>query len=156
MALHERIRKLTYDDYARLPADRRRHEVIDGEHYVTPAPFTPHQRLVVKLVLRLAGFVEEHGLGEVLTAPHDVVLSIHDIVQPDLLFISNERAGILTEKNTQGAPDLVVEILSESTRRLDEEIKLDLYDRHGVLEYWMVNPLRKAIRVYRRTAEDFR
>jgi Uma2 family endonuclease len=86
----------------------------------------------------------------------DVLLSRYDVVQPDLLFISKERAGIVTEKNVQGAPDLVIEILSESTRRRDEGIKLDLYERAGVLEYWMFNPFHKTAKIYRLTPEGFR
>lgn len=148
MALHDRIRKLTYDDYVLIPADGQRHEIIDGEHYVSAAPFIRHQRLVRKLVQRL-GPVDEQGLGEVFLAPCDLVFSRHDVVQPDLLFISRERLRILTEKNVQGTPDLVIEILSESTRRLDEEIKFDLYERFGVLEYWIFDPARHTARLYR-------
>ena len=156
MAIHDRIRKLTYEDYARIPDDGQRHEIIDGEHYVSPAPTMPHQRISRRLTLRLGGIVEQLGLGEVFYAPCDVVFSKNDIVQPDLLFVSNERTGILTEKNVQGAPDLIVEILSEGTRRLDETVKLDLYDRSGVLEYWIFDTYRKTARVYRRTLRGLR
>ncbi len=156
MAVHDRIRKLTYDDYARIPDDGQRHEIIDGEHYVSPAPSTLHQRISRRLTLRLGGVIEKLGLGEILYAPHDVVFSKHDIVQPDLLFVSKQRAGIITERNTQGTPDLIIEILSESTRRLDETIKLDLYDRYGVPEYWTFDTSRKAARVYRRTLQGLR
>jgi Uma2 family endonuclease len=152
MALHDRIRKLTYDDYVLIPDDGQRHEIIDGEHYVTAAPFLPHQDLVTELVAWLRPFAKRNGLGRVLVAPTDVLLSKHDIVQPDLLFISKEkeRARTANGKRIEGAPDLAIEVLSESTRRLDEEIKLDLYDRAGVLEYWMFNSVRKTVRVYRR------
>lgn len=154
MALHELPRKrLTYEDYVLIPDDGKRHEIIDGEHYVTAAPFVRHQRLVLRLALSLGGHVKEHRLGEVLLAPTDIVLSPHDIVQPDLLFISNERSAIVEEKNIQGAPDLVIEILSESTRRLDQVIKREAYERWGVLEYWMFNPRRKDTDVWERTAE---
>ena len=156
MAIHDRIRKLTYDDYARIPDDGLRHEIIDGEHYVSPAPFRPHQGLSIELGSRLHLFVKQHRLGCVFDAPFDVILSEHDIVQPDLLFISTARAGILTEKNVQGAPDLIVEILSKGTRHLDETVKLDLYDRFGVLEYWMFDTTRQAARVYRRTLRGLR
>ena len=156
MAIHDRIRKLTYDDYARIPDDGQRHEIIDGEHYAVPAPFRPHQGLSIELGSRLHLFVKQHRLGRVFDAPFDVILSEHDIVQPDLLFISTARAGILTKKNVQGAPDLIVEILSEGTRHLDETVKLDLYDRSGVLEYWMFDTTRQAARVYRRTLRGLR
>ena len=156
MAVQDRIRKLTYDDYARIPDDGKRHEIIDGELYVTPSPFRPHQGLSIELGSRLHLFVKSHRLGRVYPAAFDVILSKHDIVQPDLMFISNERAGIVTERNVQGAPDLVIEILSESTRRFDEGIKLHLYECSGVLEYWMFNTSRKITRVYRQTPEGFR
>jgi Uma2 family endonuclease len=149
MALPDRPRKLTYDDYALLPDDGQRYEVIDGELYVTPAPYVPHQRLSLELGTRLHLFVRHHGLGEVLTAPCDVLLSEHDLVQPDLLFISKARAGIVTRKNIQGAPDLLIEILSESTRRKDGVIKRDRYERFGVPEYWIFNQFRKIVMVHR-------
>ena len=97
----------------------------------------------------------EHQLGEVLYAPFDVLLSRYDIAQPDLLFISNERRAILTEANVQGAPDLVIEILSDSTRRLDETLKRDRYELFGVLEYWLVDPVRRVVRFYRRSGVGF-
>jgi Uma2 family endonuclease len=152
MALHDRIRKLTYDDYVLIPDDGQRHEIIDGEHYVLPAPFLPHQDLVTELVAWLRPFARRNELGRVLVAPTDVLLSKHDIVQPDILFISreNEKALTATGKHILGAPDLAIEVLSESTRRLDEDIKLDLYDRAGVREYWMFNPGQGSVRVYRR------
>ena len=93
MALHDPSLKLTYEDYLLIPDDGKRHEIIDGEHYVTATPFLRHQRIVRRLTVRLDGFLREHHLGEVLIAPTDVILSPHDIVQPDLLFISNERAA---------------------------------------------------------------
>jgi Uma2 family endonuclease len=157
MALHDRIRKLTYEDYVRIPDDGRRHEIIDGEHYVTAAPFLPHGDVSIELATQLQFFVRRHRLGRIYHAPCDVLLSEHDIVQPDVLFISNARARILADrKNVKGAPDLVIEILSKSTRRLDQETKLDLYDRYDVLEYWIVDPERQTAQVYRRAAEGLR
>lgn len=154
MALHDRIRKLTYDDYALIPEDGRRHEIIDGEHYVTASPFIPHQDLSFELSGRFWNYLKLHRIGRVLVAPVDVLLSRHDIVQPDLLFISNERAGIAADKkNIKGAPDLLVEILSQSTRRLDEVLKLDLYERSGVLEYWIFDTGRQSVQAYRRSGE---
>jgi Uma2 family endonuclease len=143
-------RKLTYEDYVLIPEDGQRHEILDGEHYVTPAPFIRHQSISSKLHSRLGPFIEKHRLGELLAAPTDVVLSPHDVAQPDLLFVSQERAAILTEANVQGAPDLVIEILSNRTRRRDERLKLERYDRFGVLEYWIVDLERRVVKVYRR------
>jgi Uma2 family endonuclease len=149
-------RKLTYEDYVLIPEDRQRHEILDGEHYVTPAPFVRHQLISSKLHTRLGSFIEERRLGTLLAAPTDVVLSEHDIAQPDLFFISNGRAGILAEENVQGAPDLVIEILSKRTRRRDERLKLELYGRYGVLEYWIADPKSKGVKAYRREAGRLR
>jgi Uma2 family endonuclease len=156
MALHDLRRKLTYEDYLLIPEDGQRHEILDGEHYVTPSPFLRHQRISIRLSSWLFNFVDQHGLGEVFAAPADVVLSPYDIVQPDIFFISNERARIATEKNVQGAPDLVIEILSKSTRRRDEGIKLERYERLGAGEYWMFDPDRRGTKVYRRDGDRLR
>jgi len=150
MALHDLARKLTYEDYVLLPEDGRRHEIIDGEHYVSPAPFLSHQRLAFRLTLSVGGFIETNRLGLFFFAPADVLLSLYDVVQPDLFFISNERAAIAREKNVQGAPDLVIEILSKGTRRLDERIKLEAYERCGVQEYWLFDRFRKGAQIWER------
>lgn len=147
-------RKLTYEDYVLFPEDGQRHEIIDGEHYVSPAPTPKHQRVSMRLSSRLHVFAEENRLGEVLAAPTDVLLSRHDILQPDILFISNQRSRIITEKNIQGAPDLVVEILSESTRKLDEKIKLARYELLGVSETWIVDPLADRVHVFRQDGKS--
>ena len=148
-------RKLTYDDYILFPEDGKRHEVLDGEHYVMPAPALGHQEVLGNLHLKVAPFVREHRLGRVYLAAVDVLLSPHDVAQPDLLFVSNERAGILTEAYVLGAPDLVVEILSNSTRRVDETVKCDLYERCGVREYWLFDGQRRTVRAFRRQGEKF-
>lgn len=142
-------RKLTYQDYLGFPADGLRHELLDGEHYVSSAPSRKHQAASMRLSTRFDAFLERTGLGQVFAAPFEVKLSEHDVVQPDLLFISNERAGILTEENVQGAPDLVVEILSESTRRADRIVKRRQYEHFGVREYWILDPTLRTARVYR-------
>ena len=154
MALHDlRHRKLTYEDYLLIPEDGRRHEILDGEHYVTAAPFLRHQRISIRLSSRLFFFADRHGLGEVLTAPADVVLSLNDVVQPDILFISKARSGIARERSVQGAPDLVIEILSKSTRSRDEGLKRERYELLGVTEYWTVDPETRTAKVYRRRGE---
>jgi Uma2 family endonuclease len=156
MAVRDTIhRKLTYEDYVLIPEDGLRHEVLDGEHYVSPSPKKAHQRASSKLHVRLGSFVEERDLGEIYAAPFDVRFSEHDIAQPDLIFISNERTDILNEDNAKGAPDLVVEILSDSTRRIDEGIKRRLYERAGVFEYWLVDPKRQTVTVFRRVRDGF-
>lgn len=153
MAVRDTTRsKLTYEDYAQIPDDGKRHEILDGVHYVSPAPTVDHQRLGGRLFLKLGTFVNTY-LGEVFYAPTDVVLSPHDIVQPDLLFISTARRSILTKPNVQGAPDLAIEILSDSTRRLDETLKRQRYEQLGVLEYWIVDGRHKAVRTFRRATQ---
>jgi Uma2 family endonuclease len=148
-------RKLTYEDYVLIPEDGQRHEIIDGEHYVSPAPSTRHQSVSIELSSRLHSFVRAQRLGKVLAAPTDVLLSRYDVFQPDLLFISNERAAILTEKNIQGAPDLVIEILSDRTRYLDEDFKHGRYEIFGVREYWIVDPMADRVHVYQAASDSF-
>jgi len=147
--------KFTYEDYLLFPSDGKRHELIDGEHFMTPSPSTKHQRILGNLFLAFGTFLKEHKIGEIFVAPYDVVLSDLDVVEPDLLFVSSGRASIITEKNIQGAPDLVVEILSETTRKTDEIIKRKLYERHGVSEYWIVDPELETVKVYRLTDQAY-
>jgi Uma2 family endonuclease len=148
--------KLTYDDFVLFPDDGMRHELIDGEHYVTPSPNRKHQKVSGNLYLLIASWLEEHPIGQVYYAPFDVVFSTFDVVEPDLLYISNERATeVLTQANVQGAPEIVIEIGSPGTRKRDETIKRRLYERTGVSEYWIVDPEIDVVRVYRRGAEDF-
>ena len=142
--------KLTYRDFLEFPDDGKRHELIDGGHYVTPSPVSRHQRILGNLFFLVRSHLELHHGGDVYLSPLDVVFTIFDIVEPDLIFISNARSGILTHENVQGSPDLVVEILSPSTRRRDEGVKLALYDRSDVLEYWVVDPFAHLIRIYLR------
>jgi Uma2 family endonuclease len=141
--------KFTYQDYLRLPEDRR-YEIIDGELFLTPAPGTYHQRIEMKLLFLLFGHVKEHDLGEVLPAPCDLVLSQTDVVQPDIFFIAKERREIVGEKYVSAAPDLVVEILSESTAKRDRGIKAKMYERFGVPELWIVDPWTKRVEIFRR------
>jgi Uma2 family endonuclease len=148
--------KLTYEDFLLFPDDGKRHELIDGEHYVTPSPNRKHQAILGNLHFLIRLWLESHPVGEVYLSPFDVVFTRFDVVEPDLLFISRERAGsILTEKHVTGAPDLVVEIGSKSTRKRDETIKRHLYERTGVTEYWIVDPELDVVRVYRRREERF-
>ena len=146
--------RLTYDDFLLFPDDGRRHELIDGEHYVTPSPNTRHQRLVGRLFLVLANHVEQHpACGEVFVAPFDIVFTQFDIVEPDVLFVAGDQADIVTDKHVCGAPALVVEILSPGTRRVDEKIKYRLFERTGVREYWLVDPELDLVKVFRRAAD---
>ena len=107
-----------YEDLLAMPDDGNRHELVEGDLLVSPVPNRRHQRIVWNLV-RLFGRLEERGLGQGYVAPFDVVLDWHTVFEPDVLFIRTERLGIVTERNVSGAPDLVVEVLSESTRDVD-------------------------------------
>lgn len=147
--------KFTYEDYLLFPDDGKRHELLDGEHFVTPAPSTKHQRVFRHLLYFLEDHLRQTKAGEVLGAPTDVVLSDFDVVQPDLLFVSAARTSIITEKNVQGAPDLMIEILSETTRKTDEVIKRKLYERQGVSEYWIVDPDLTSVKVYQMTERGY-
>ncbi|MFB3920508.1 MAG: Uma2 family endonuclease [Terriglobia bacterium] len=147
--------RLTYEDYCLLPSDGKRYEIIDGELFVTPSPRRPHQKVVSNLVYYLNEFVKKQGSGEVYPAPFDVVFSRFDVVEPDILYVSRDRSNVLTEKNVQGAPDLVVEVLSESTAEIDRTTKLKLYARYGVLEYWIVDPEACTAEIYRRSGGGF-
>ena len=141
---------LTYEDYLNIPGDDR-YELIDGELILVGSPNRNHQTVDASLGARLYFFVEENALGWIFHAPFDVLLTDHDgsvnVVQPDLIFVSKERENIITPANIQGAPDLLVEILSASTRRLDMTTKLELYARHGVREYWIADPAARTIAV---------
>lgn len=147
--------KWTYEDYLLFPDDGNRHELIDGEHVMTPAPTTRHQRISARLLTVLENFLRQTRLGVVFAAPCDVVLSDVDVVEPDLLVISTSRRGIITEKNIQGAPDLVVEILSDSTRKTDEIIKRKLYEQYDVKEYWILDPDLETVKIYRKDNTTF-
>lgn len=142
--------KLTYDDLLRLPDDGKRHELIDGAHYVTPSPNTSHQQIVGNLYFLLRSYLQEQQRGQVFVAPFDVVLSNLDVVEPDLLYIAKERCAILTPQHVRGAPNLAIEVLSPGTRKTDETRKRKLYERCGVDEYWIVDPEAELIKVYRR------
>ena len=148
MATTERAVKLTYKDYCATPDDKR-YELLNGDLMMVPSPNMRHQRVQAALGTKLTQFIGDHAQGELFFAPCDVVLSDTDIVQPDLLFISREREHTITTKNVQGAPDLVVEILSPSTADKDLGYKHELYGRHGVLEYWVVDPMAETVAIHR-------
>lgn len=142
--------KLTYDDYVQFPEDGLRHELIDGEHYVTPTPIWKHQAIATTLVGIIWSYLKEHPVGRVITAPFDVILSDFDVVEPDVLFLTTERMSqVDTAPWVKGAPSLVVEIGSPSTRKRDATIKRRLYERVGVDEYWIIDPELDTIDVYR-------
>jgi Uma2 family endonuclease len=138
MVTREPKPKLTYEDYAKTP-EGERWELIDGELFMAPSPKEAHQRSQLRIGSRMLTFSEQADLGRVYTE-FDVLLSSTDTVRPDVIFVSNGRLDIITEDNIQGAPDLIVEIRSPSTARRDWTTKRELYARHGVEEYWLVDP----------------
>jgi Uma2 family endonuclease len=144
--------KMTYEDLLLLPEDGLRHEIIDGEHYVNASPLEKHQRVSYNLIVEIGIYLRQYPVGRFYHAPFDVVFSRYDVVEPDLMFISNEHLAIITSRNVQGSPDLLVEILSPSNTRYDEVTKRALYERTGVGEYWIVDPVRDTVRVFRRNA----
>jgi len=119
------------------------------------SPKEIHQFILGQLHLRLGTFIYARNLGKIFVAPFDVVLSNTDVVQPDVIFVSNQRSDIITANNIRGAPDLVVEILSPATAERDKTLKLDLYAQYGVQEYWIVDPDTKSITVLVRGENGF-
>jgi Uma2 family endonuclease len=153
-AIKER-EKATLADFQALPEGPPYHELISGQLVEMPSPTPTHQRIVFQLARRMADFAEEHDLGEVFVVPLDTHLTDEDAYQPDVLFISRERAGIVEER-IEGAPDLVVEVLSPSTGYYDLTAKRRVYAETGAREYWIVDPMEETVEVLTRTeAGDF-
>jgi Uma2 family endonuclease len=149
-------RRLTSDEFfAMFPEeDNVRRELIGGQVFLTPAPLVRHQRLVGRLGLSLGRHLEAHpSQGEVFNVPLDIVMTRFDVVEPDVQVILGYQTGIMTEKNVQGAPGLVIEVLSPSTKKRDLTLKRQLYDREGVREYWLVDPVKNTVTVHRRAAD---
>lgn len=138
--------KFTYEDYCNAPEDKR-YELHDGDLVVVPSPKERHQDAVGTLYYFLRVFVLGNSLGRVYIAPFDIVFTNTDVVQPDVIFVSNERLDVITPDNIQGAPDLVIEVLSPSTAHRDRTFKRALYARHGVREFWMVDTDANTIEV---------
>lgn len=150
------VHKLTVNElWALFPDETHvRHELIDGVHFVTPTPITRHQVLVSRLWYELESYLRANpAIGQVFGVPLDCVLSAYDVVEPDIILITHDQLSILTEKNVQGAPALVVEVLSPSTRKRDVGIKRQLFDRAGVREYWIVDGRLNRIEIHRRNAD---
>ncbi len=137
----------TYEDYLRL-TDEKRYEVIDGKLMGLTTPTPLHQGILGNIVFLVWDFVRKREAGKILHAPLDVVFSERYVLQPDIVFISKDRLGIIGEKAIMGPPDLVVEIISPATVRRDTVIKKDIYERFGVKEYWIVYPDERAVEVW--------
>ncbi len=139
----------TYDDYLSLPDDDKRYEIIEGELYVSNAPNYLHQLVASKMARLLGNFVSDQAVGVVLVAPFEVHLSVTSRpVQPDILFIATEKLPQEDAQFYTGVPDLIVEVLSPSSLRLDRSIKFAAYEKAGVAEYWIVNPRHRNVEIY--------
>ncbi|MGH9399816.1 MAG: Uma2 family endonuclease [Thermoanaerobaculia bacterium] len=142
-------RKFTYEELRAMPQDGKRYELLDGEVYMAPSPNRKHQKVVGNLYVALRRFVEEHDLGEVYLAPFDVVLSEQNVVQPDILFVRKERLLSITPLFVNGAPDLVVEVLSPGNADFDRQTKRRVYAAAGVPEVWYIDPRDDTFEVLR-------
>ncbi|MEJ7761965.1 MAG: Uma2 family endonuclease [Thermomicrobiales bacterium] len=138
-------RPLTYDDLLSTPDDRNRYEILNGRMVVSPAPTSNHQLVAGRIYMALTNTSSNAGDGIVFFAPLDVRLGPHDIVEPDLLFVTSSRRHIIEKAYLTAAPDLLVEILSPSSGRRDRGEKMALYASHGVREYWLADPEAKAL-----------
>lgn len=147
--------RVSFADLEKWPEDGRRFELYDGEVYEVPSPFPLHQIVSAKLHLALAEYVRAYG-GIVLYAPLDIVLTEYDVVQPDLLLFTRQREHLINPKKvTRVPPDLAVEILSESTAGNDRGRKMRLLARHGVREFWLVDPDARTIEIYSLSGDQF-
>ena len=150
------LRPLTYDDLQDMPDDGQRYEIIGGELLVTPAPTAGHQRVLARLHRLLDDFVRLRDAGEVFFAPFDVKLAHFDAVEPDIVYLSAARPPVANDENSiDYAPDLVVEVASPSSHRVDRVKKMALYARSGISEYWIADPMRREIDVYALAGENY-
>jgi Uma2 family endonuclease len=146
-------RKLDYSDYVEILPDGKRYELLEGDLYVTPAPSPPHQRASKRLRRRLEDYFEARGLGEVFNAPLDVILTPHEVVQPDLVVVADPTQ--ISGRGIEGPPLLVVEILSPSTGIRDRTVKARRYAALGIRHYWLVDPEAKRLECYRAEAAAY-
>ncbi len=151
----EVIPKLTYEEFRRLPEDGRRYELIHGEVLLTPSPNVGHQAALRNLSTSLVNYLAKNPLGQIFFAPLDVRLGADTALQPDLIFISKDRAGIIQEDFIMGPPDLVAEILSPSTAAHDRATKLQIYAEAGVNEVWLIDPRARTVEILKRQGNKY-
>jgi len=137
----------TYDDYAALPYDGNRYEIVNGVLLMTPAPTPEHQSIATRIAYYLFPHIDLAGIGKLFTAPIDVDLGPKNVYQPDLVVVLNTHLNRVGEQKIIGAPDLVIEIASPSTAAYDRLIKYEKYAHAGIAEYWIVNSTRRTVEV---------
>jgi Uma2 family endonuclease len=146
---------LTYDDYCALPNDLNRYEILDGELSVTPVPATKHQIASGNLHRILSNYVLATRIGRLLLSPIDLILATTTVVQPDLIFIGSDRSHVVTQRGVEGAPTLVVEILSPTTHATDRQTKAQLYAKYAVPHYWLIDPDQQTLQAYTLTGTQY-
>ena len=147
---------LTYADYAAIPNDGRRYELHGGELSVTPAPGTRHQRVVGELFVILHQHAKTRGIGQVFVSTIDCILGDTTVVQPDVVYVDDSRSAAVSDRGIEGAPTLVVEVLSPSTIQIDRSVKGQFYAKHRVPHYWIVDPDRRTIEAFELAGEGYR
>ena len=148
------LNQLTYEDLQYTPADGKRYELVEGEIFVSAAPVLLHQIVVGNLFAILWRYVRERRLGQVFVAPCDIVFAPSTVLEPDIFFVSTARSHIVGEKCLTGPPDLVVEVLSEGSARLDRHIKFKQYAFYGVPEYWLIDPYGRTLQMFRLRGDE--
>ena len=146
---------LTYGDYCELPNDRNRYEILDGELSVTPSPAAKHQITLGNLHRILSNHVFANHSGRLMLAPTDLILAATTVVQPDLIFIGNDRSRVVTERGVEGTPTLVIEILSPTSQRTDRQTKAQLYAKYGIPHYWLIDPDQHVLEAYELSGEQY-
>lgn len=146
---------LTYDDYCELPNDRNRYEILAGELFITPTPLIKHQQVSGNLLYVLGNYKAINHLGEMFPALTDVILAETSVVQPDLIFVSNERREIITDRALEGSPTLIIEILSPTTEQTDRVTKAQLYAKYGVPHYWLLDPDQHTFEAYELAGDHY-
>ncbi len=142
-------RRMTAEEYYQMPEGPPYFQLIDGELFMSPSPHFFHQEIIGNIFSLIREYLRTNPLGKVILAPSDVEFNKENIFQPDVFFIRQERLGMVDKHGAKGAPDLVVEVISGSTGRLDLGPKMTIYAQSGVLEYWVVLPESRTVEVYR-------
>ena len=144
------IEKKTVKDYQQLP-EGAPYQLINGKLIMSPSPNRIHQKLIVEISRVIGNYLKTNTIGEAYIAPSDVYLDDENVVQPDIYFVSNANLSILTDAGAEGAPDMIIELLSPSNAYYDLRAKLQLYEKYGVKEYFIVDPEDNMVIAYKLT-----